>query len=206
MAFPQNSSTVPQAATLLTEAPSQQAWPPENTPNAPITGLQMKGDSITQLLYSRLARLTAELNGKYKTSIVSAFAGRARPNGPERDLATFRRAAASLKPLLFPPEGLDVKCGEGNIVCFAALFSKFFSSSSNSVYDVSTIFLLQQIWPMCLESSIVFFVCVLIHQISCFIKVSKMDVTPQLRRALLIHRCTDPFIFLGFLQCLTGTS
>lgn len=87
----------------------------------------MKGDSITsELLYSCLARLTAELNGKYKTSIVSTFAGRARPNRPERDLAMCRCATALLKPLLYPPEGLHVKCGESNIVCFAALFSSFF--------------------------------------------------------------------------------
>ncbi len=83
----------------------------------------MKGDSITQLLY---ARLTAELNGKYKTSIVSAFAGRARPNGPERDLATFRRAVASLKPLLFPQRAMMLNVARATLFVLRPCFPRFY--------------------------------------------------------------------------------
>lgn len=60
--------------------------------------------------------LTAEHDGKYKTFNCSTFAGRARLNWPERNLAMFRCGMALLKPLLSLC-GLDVKCTEGNIVC-----------------------------------------------------------------------------------------
>ncbi len=101
----------------------------------------MKGDRITQLLY---ARLTAELNGKYKTSIVSAFAGRARPNGPERDLATFRRAVASLKPLFFPQRAMMLNVARATLFVCGLVFLVFILFIQ-SVSDVSTIFILQEI-------------------------------------------------------------
>lgn len=55
----------------------------------------------------------------------STSAGRAARHRAERDLAMFRCARSSLRPLLLSLQGLDVKWTQSNIVCFAACFFCF---------------------------------------------------------------------------------